>query len=89
MHVNKNRPPTSVSFWSAAVPCLLRVAHDFGWGLEAWAVFSNHYHFIGTSPSAADDASNLGSMLRTLESIYRFKTDTVRVRDQFDPAVEW
>ena len=29
---------------------LLTVARDFGWHLEAWAVFSNHYHFIGHSP---------------------------------------
>src|ERR1051326_4702120 len=26
---------------------LLTVARDFGWHLEAWAVFSNHYHFVG------------------------------------------
>ena len=32
------------------------VACDFGWSLEAWAVFSNHYHFIGHSPP---DATNL------------------------------
>lgn len=25
---------------------LLRHAHTHGWQLEAWAVFSNHYHFI-------------------------------------------
>jgi len=30
---------------------LLKVAADFGWQLEAWAVFSNHYHFIGHSPA--------------------------------------
>jgi putative transposase len=26
---------------------LLELAKDFGWQLEAWAVFSNHYHFVG------------------------------------------
>jgi putative transposase len=25
---------------------LLRLAKEFGWCLEAWAVFSNHYHFV-------------------------------------------
>jgi putative transposase len=30
---------------------LLTLARQFGWHLEAWAVFSNHYHFVGHSPS--------------------------------------
>jgi len=31
---------------------LLLHAKEFGWGLEAWAVFSNHYHFVAhASPS--------------------------------------
>src|SRR5438445_13238126 len=25
---------------------VLKVAANFGWQLEAWAVFSNHYHFV-------------------------------------------
>jgi len=29
---------------------LLRYAARYRWRLEAWAVFSNHYHFIGHSP---------------------------------------
>src|SRR5688572_20100790 len=28
---------------------LLRIAAQGGWQLEAWAVFSNHYHFVGHS----------------------------------------
>jgi len=40
---------------------LLTVAHDFGWHLEAWSVFSNHYHFIAHSPM--EGANNLGEML--------------------------
>src|SRR5262249_892533 len=40
---------------------LLFVAQDFGWRLEAWAVFSNHYHFVGHSP--AEGAENLSEML--------------------------
>ena len=28
---------------------LLTLAQKYGWQLEAWAVFSNHYHFIGRS----------------------------------------
>jgi putative transposase len=45
---------------------LLKVAADFGWRLEAWAVFSNHYHFVGHSPEAADTAENLSQMLGLL-----------------------
>ena len=45
---------------------LLTVARDYDWHLEAWAVFSNHYHFIAHSPPTAPDASNLSDMLSTL-----------------------
>ncbi len=45
---------------------LLSVARDFGWQLEAWAVFSNHYHFVAHSSSTAPDASNLSQMLGVL-----------------------
>ena len=45
---------------------LLTVAEKFGWQLEAWAVFSNHYHFIAHSSADADDASNLSDMLSVL-----------------------
>jgi putative transposase len=41
---------------------LLKVAADFGWRLEAWAVFSNHYHFVGHSPENADTAGSLSQM---------------------------
>ena len=44
---------------------LLTVARDFGWQLEAWAVFSNHYHFIAHSPP---DAANLPDMLSVLHA---------------------
>ena len=45
---------------------LLTVARDFNWQLEAWAVFSNHYHFVGHSPSNEDDATSLPRMLGLL-----------------------
>ncbi|MCX7426643.1 MAG: transposase [Planctomycetia bacterium] len=35
------------------VAALLRVMKNFGWRLEAWAAFSNHYHFVAqTEPDA-------------------------------------
>ena len=42
------------------------VAHDFGWQLEAWAVFSNHYHFVAHSPVSEGGAESLSTMLGTL-----------------------
>jgi REP-associated tyrosine transposase len=45
---------------------LLAIAHDYGWQLEAWAVFSNHYHFVAHSPPLATNASSLSDMLSVL-----------------------
>ena len=45
---------------------LLKVAAKFGWRLEAWAVFSNHYHFVGHSPEEAETAESLSLMLGQL-----------------------
>jgi putative transposase len=42
---------------------LLKLAAEFGWQLEAWAVFSNHYHFVAHSPS---DPESLTPMLGRL-----------------------
>ena len=41
---------------------LLTVTQQFGWQLEAWAVFSNHYHFVAHSPADAADANSLSAM---------------------------
>ena len=46
---------------------LLSVCRDFGWRLEAWAVFSNHYHFVAASPGD-DGARSLPPMLGKLHS---------------------
>jgi putative transposase len=43
---------------------LLKLAAEFGWRFEAWAVFSNHYHFVGHSPE--QNAETLSEMLNTL-----------------------
>jgi len=43
---------------------LLWVAKEFEWQLEAWSVFSNHYHFVGHSPDKGAD--NLARMLGLL-----------------------
>ncbi len=45
---------------------LLTVTREFGWRLEAWAIFSNHYHFIAKTPLEAADAESLPGMIRAL-----------------------
>jgi putative transposase len=42
---------------------LLKYARTYGWQLEAWAVFSNHYHFVAHSPEEAREAGNLSQFL--------------------------
>jgi putative transposase len=44
---------------------LLELATRFGWNLQAWAVFSNHYHFVAVSPP---EPESLRSFIRHLHS---------------------
>jgi putative transposase len=45
---------------------VLKFATEFGWRLEATAVFSNHYHFVSQSPELEDNAKSLRRMLSLL-----------------------
>ena len=45
---------------------LLSAAARFGWQLEAWAVFSNHYHIVAHSSVAEADAASLSQMFGLL-----------------------
>ena len=45
---------------------LLKVAMEYDWRLEAWAVFSNHYHFVAHSPVNEKGSKSLSAMLSTL-----------------------
>ena len=42
---------------------LLSVAYAFSWDIEAWAVFSNHYHFVAHSQGDSADARSLSQTL--------------------------
>jgi putative transposase len=44
---------------------LLALAEEYGWLLQAWAAFSNHYHFVAVSP---DNAQTLRDFIRRLHS---------------------
>src|SRR4051812_34373885 len=57
---------------------MLSVIQEFGWLVEAWAVFSNHYHFVAHSPVSAEDASSLSSML------YQLHRRTAIIANQHD-----
>ena len=54
-------------------PARLTLVHDallaltarYGWGLQAWAVLANHYHFVAVSPS---DPTTLRTMLSHLHT---------------------
>jgi putative transposase len=48
---------------------LVETAAEFGWKLEAWAVFSNHYHLVARSPAEDEDAASLGEWQGKLHTI--------------------
>ena len=45
---------------------LFDISMDFGWQLQSWAIFSNHYHIIAKSPM---DSSNLKKLIQKLHSV--------------------
>ena len=45
--------------------CLLRALDNGGWLVQAWAVLSNHYHFVAEAP---EEAMGLEPMLRGMHS---------------------
>jgi REP-associated tyrosine transposase len=51
------------SGWRCCIRGLFTVAERFGWQLEAWAVFSNHYHFVAHSPASEAGAVSLSRMV--------------------------
>jgi len=44
---------------------LLRSAKAFGWHIEAWAIFSNHYHFVG---HASEQSRPLRAFIKSLHA---------------------
>jgi putative transposase len=45
---------------------LLTVCRDASWRLEAWAIFSNHYHFVAQAPPSG--AESLRDIIRRLHA---------------------
>jgi len=54
---------------------LMELASQYHWQLEAWAVFSNHYHIVARG---FPDSANLGKLLKHLHS------DTARELNRMD-----
>ncbi len=52
-------------------------ARDHGWRLEAWAVFSNHYHWIGQAP----EGKGATSLPEMIANIHR---ETATILNQLD-----
>ena len=50
---------------------LLSLAKKYQWQIEAWAVFTNHYHFVAHSPAEGGAKS-----LREIISVLHMKTAT-------------
>jgi putative transposase len=38
---------------------LLSLTDQYGWNMQGWAVFSNHYHFVAVSPQRPDTLRDL------------------------------
>ncbi len=45
---------------------LFSCAREYGWELHAWAILSNHYHFVASSPG---NPANLKTMLSKLHTM--------------------
>jgi putative transposase len=54
---------------------LLTIAKQYGWELEAWAVMSNHYHFVGRTLTPAN---SLRAMIK------HFRVHTARALNAVD-----
>ena len=49
---------------------LLKLANEYQWQLCAWAIFSNHYHFIAQSPEKVSNLKPLLSQLHVTAAKY-------------------
>lgn len=65
--------PSRLSFVQEA---LFDIAEEYKWRLQAWAVLSNHYHFVASSPENPETLSKVISKLHTLTAIKLNKEDS-------------
>lgn len=55
-------------------------AEKYGWELQAWAVFSNHYHFVAHSPTSAENLRQLIQYLHAQTAIVINREDGAEKR---------
>jgi len=60
---------------------LLTVCRERGWRLEAWAVLSNHYHFVAESPGSAESLPGMLHMLHAKTAKWVNKLDAAPGRE--------
>ncbi len=66
---------------------LLKYAAKYGWRLEAWAVFPNHYHFVAHSPAGAEDGA--GSLSVFLADLHQNSASWVNGLDGAEGRKVW
>ena len=59
---------------------VLAVAEELGWQLQAWAVFTNHYHVVGFSPNVEKPAEAFSKLLYGRTSFALNQFDEARGR---------
>ena len=53
---------------------LLTIAQEYDWRLQAWVVFSNHYHFVGLAP---DDPASLQPFVSKVHTLTAAKVNAM------------
>jgi len=59
---------------------LLRLAIEFEWNLQAWAVFANHYHFVALSSARSENLSDFIKKLHSETALALNQWDGMRGR---------
>ena len=78
--LNKQRLFTTPPKLNLLEDQLLSLSKQYRWQLEAWAVFSNHYHFIARSLPDKGDLKRMLSHLHTTTAIELNQLDEVNGR---------
>lgn len=74
--LHKERLVNSPEKLTLVEAALFDVMEEFGWQLQAWAVFANHYHFVGLAPEEP----------RLSEALNKLHTCTSRELNKMDEA---
>ena len=62
---------------------LFKQANRFGWKLQAWAILSNHYHFVALSPESP------GTLKTMLTAVHKWTARELNAMDQVKGRKVW